>query len=354
MRRLADPVLNNLAERHAQARMPVEQAPAPIGARSTHLEALGRLARGHRAVDRAAADDTQRRAGCARSTPTSRGARSRAPSIPRRRTSELHPRSAAARRRGVPRAGPAARAARAARSRSTRRRHGSWWPRSNRRGRSRRLQQLAAVLGDGRSRPEERSARPGTRLRVDYALRQHDQWYKGDGAYGDGPEFHWDYYNSFVIHPMLLDVLDACARRVAGVEGDRARASVDARDATPRSRSGSSRPTAASRRSADRSPIAAARSSCSRRRRCGARCRRRVAGAGPRRADRGDSPDARSAGHVRCERLAAHRLLRPPARRRRNLHLDGQPVSVRRRPAAARPAGRRTSSGPRRRSRGRR
>ena len=50
-------------------------------------------------------------------------------------------------------------------------------------------------------------------MRVDYALRQHDQWYKGDGIYGDGPQFHWDYYNSFVIHPMLLDVLDACARR---------------------------------------------------------------------------------------------------------------------------------------------
>jgi hypothetical protein len=44
--------------------------------------------------------------------------------------------------------------------------------------------------------------------RVDYALRQHDAWYKGDGAYGDGPAFHWDYYNSFVIHPMLVDVLD--------------------------------------------------------------------------------------------------------------------------------------------------
>jgi len=48
------------------------------------------------------------------------------------------------------------------------------------------------------------------RTRVDYALRQHEQWYKGDGAYGDGPEFHWDYYNSFVIHQMLVDVLDAC------------------------------------------------------------------------------------------------------------------------------------------------
>ena len=49
------------------------------------------------------------------------------------------------------------------------------------------------------------------RTRVDYAVRQHEQWYKGDGAYGDGPEFHWDYYNSFVIHPMLVDVLGACA-----------------------------------------------------------------------------------------------------------------------------------------------
>jgi hypothetical protein len=34
-------------------------------------------------------------------------------------------------------------------------------------------------------------------------------WYKGDGAYGDGEFFHFDYYNSFVIHPMLLDSLAA-------------------------------------------------------------------------------------------------------------------------------------------------
>ncbi len=46
-------------------------------------------------------------------------------------------------------------------------------------------------------------------MRVDYALRQHEQWYKGDGYYGDGPEFHFDYYNSIVIHPMLVDVLAA-------------------------------------------------------------------------------------------------------------------------------------------------
>ncbi|WP_141502638.1 DUF2264 domain-containing protein [Paenibacillus luteus] len=46
-------------------------------------------------------------------------------------------------------------------------------------------------------------------MRVDYSLKQHEQWYLGDGAYGDGPEFHWDYYNSFVIQPMLVDVLAA-------------------------------------------------------------------------------------------------------------------------------------------------
>ncbi len=53
------------------------------------------------------------------------------------------------------------------------------------------------------------------RMRVDYALRQHEQWYKGDGIYGDGPQFHWDYYNSFVIHPMLVDVVTVCAPQSA-------------------------------------------------------------------------------------------------------------------------------------------
>ena len=44
-------------------------------------------------------------------------------------------------------------------------------------------------------------------LRMDLAIRKHMEWYKGDGIYGDGPDFHWDYYNSFVIQPMLVDVL---------------------------------------------------------------------------------------------------------------------------------------------------
>ncbi|GAB2592230.1 DUF2264 domain-containing protein [Spirosoma areae] len=47
----------------------------------------------------------------------------------------------------------------------------------------------------------------GDEMRMDYAIRQHLAWYKGDGAYGDGPDFHWDNYNSYVIQPMLLDVV---------------------------------------------------------------------------------------------------------------------------------------------------
>ncbi len=39
-------------------------------------------------------------------------------------------------------------------------------------------------------------------------INKHREWYVGDGMYGDGPEFHWDYYNSFVIQPMLLDALE--------------------------------------------------------------------------------------------------------------------------------------------------
>jgi len=52
------------------------------------------------------------------------------------------------------------------------------------------------------------------RMRIDYALRQHEQWYLGDGIYGDGAAFHADYYNSFVILPMLVDTI----RRVAAQE----------------------------------------------------------------------------------------------------------------------------------------
>lgn len=44
-------------------------------------------------------------------------------------------------------------------------------------------------------------------VRIDYALKKIPEWYLGDGIYGDGPSFAMDYYDSFVIHPMLVEVL---------------------------------------------------------------------------------------------------------------------------------------------------
>jgi len=53
---------------------------------------------------------------------------------------------------------------------------------------------------------------PTLEERLEDCLRKMLGWYAGDGAYGDGEFFHFDYYNSFVIHPMLLDVLTVLQR----------------------------------------------------------------------------------------------------------------------------------------------
>ena len=45
------------------------------------------------------------------------------------------------------------------------------------------------------------------------ALEKHEEWYLGDGTYGDGPEYHWDYYNSFVIQPAMLAVIGVCREK---------------------------------------------------------------------------------------------------------------------------------------------
>ena len=61
-------------------------------------------------------------------------------------------------------------------------------------------------------------------MRIDMAVRMHFDWYKGDGFYGDGKDFHMDFYNSYVIHPMLIDIL-RCVRQE---DGDWARMLPDA------------------------------------------------------------------------------------------------------------------------------
>ena len=49
--------------------------------------------------------------------------------------------------------------------------------------------------------------------RIFEAIRKMDEWYAGDGWYRDGPQFAMDYYNSFVIYPMMTDILRVLVER---------------------------------------------------------------------------------------------------------------------------------------------
>ena len=209
MRQLADPVLTNLANGTLRARMPVEQAAGGDRRPVTHLEAIGRLLAGLAPWIDLPADDTGEGRLRAEYAALARRAIARAvdPASPDflNFTRDRQPLvDAAFLALGVLRA---PRALRDGLDAATKR-------------------HLVAALESTRpivpgynnwllfsATVEAGLKNLGAgwdRLRVDYALRQHEQWYKGDGAYGDGPDFHWDYYNSFVIHPLLLAVVDAC------------------------------------------------------------------------------------------------------------------------------------------------
>ena len=207
MRKLADPVLNNLANGTLKASMPVEQAAGADRKPVSHLEALGRLMAGLAPWIELPADSSPEGQLRAKYADLSRRAIGRAvdPSSPdfMNFTKGGQPLvDAAFLAQGLLRAPAALRE--------------SLDPATTK--------NLIAALQSTRvispgfnnwllfsATVEAGLAKLGAwwdRVRVDYALRQHEQWYKGDGAYGDGPAFHWDYYNSFVIQPMLLDVLD--------------------------------------------------------------------------------------------------------------------------------------------------
>jgi hypothetical protein len=209
MRKLADPVLRNLAAGTLKSRMPVEQAAGANRQSVTHLEALGRLMAGlapwiELAPDasaegrlRAEYADLAHRAIARAVDPASPDflnfTRERQPLVDAAFLAQALLRAPRAVRGALD---PATRQNVIAALESTRvisPGFNNWLLFSAT------VEAALAALGA-----------KWDRMRVDYALRQHDQWYKGDGAYGDGPAFHWDYYNSFVIHPMLLDVLDAC------------------------------------------------------------------------------------------------------------------------------------------------
>ncbi len=59
---------------------------------------------------------------------------------------------------------------------------------------------------------------PTVEDRLEEYLRQMLAWYSGDGVYNDGQFFRCDYYNSFVIHPTLVDVLGVLRRKDARFE----------------------------------------------------------------------------------------------------------------------------------------
>ncbi len=50
-------------------------------------------------------------------------------------------------------------------------------------------------------------------MRIDLSIKLFaGEWYAGDGWYKDGAAFHFDYYNSYVIHPMMVQVLEVLSR----------------------------------------------------------------------------------------------------------------------------------------------
>ncbi|MDC7675963.1 DUF2264 domain-containing protein [Asticcacaulis machinosus] len=53
-------------------------------------------------------------------------------------------------------------------------------------------------------------------MRIDLAIKKMDEWYVGDGWIADGKAFHFDYYNSYVIYPMLIEILEVLVATGAG------------------------------------------------------------------------------------------------------------------------------------------
>jgi hypothetical protein len=208
-RRLADPVLTNLANETLKARMPVEQAAGANRESVTHLEALGRLLAGIAPWLDLPADGTAEGPLRAKYAALARRAIDRAvdpssrdflnftkggqPLVDAAFLAQALLRAPRALRESLDPGTKANLVSALVSTRAITPGFNNWLLFSAT------VEAALAALGAS-----------WDRMRVDYALRQHDQWYKGDGAYGDGPLFHWDYYNSFVIQPMMLDVLDAC------------------------------------------------------------------------------------------------------------------------------------------------
>ncbi|HEY3757803.1 MAG TPA: DUF2264 domain-containing protein [Opitutaceae bacterium] len=209
--RLAYPILNALSRRKFRAEFPVEHHPdSPDRARYTHLEALARMLSGlapwlelgadgtAEGIQRAELTELAARALDAASDPSSPDfmnfSRGDQPLVDAAFLAQAFLRAPTALwTRLEPRIqGNLIAALRS--SRSIRPYQSNWELFAT---------EIEVWLGQiGQSRQNDR---------LDHGLRDYAKWYLGDGIYGDGPVFHWDYYNSFVIHPMLFESLDAVA-----------------------------------------------------------------------------------------------------------------------------------------------
>jgi len=56
--------------------------------------------------------------------------------------------------------------------------------------------------------------------RVQFAINKMKEWYVGDSWYSDGEKFSMDYYNSYVIHPMLVDLLKVLVEKKRAQQAD--------------------------------------------------------------------------------------------------------------------------------------
>ena len=206
--RLAHPVLGALAERRLKASMPVELAPGGKDRSDyTHLEALGRLLCGLAPWLELGADESAEGRERARLAVWARegidaGTDPRSPDFMNFT-------------RGAQPLVDAAFLAQAIRRAPT-----ELWAKLDRRVQT---NVIAALKATRSIQPFETNwklfattieiflqcvGEPRDEARLFEGIRKHRHWYLGDGVYGDGPEFHWDYYNSFVIQPMLVEALD--------------------------------------------------------------------------------------------------------------------------------------------------
>ena len=204
--KLADPILVSLSQRQLKRVMPVEAFDPAARAASTHLEALGRLLDGLAPWLELGGDDTPEGRERARLADLARQAIDAA-------TDPASPDKMNFTEGGQPLVDAAFL------SQAILRAPHELWDKLDPRVR----QNLITCLESTRTiKPPEtnwllfsstveallhRVGAHRDEARLMHGLERFQHWYVGDGVYGDGAEFHWDYYNAYVIQPMLLDIL---------------------------------------------------------------------------------------------------------------------------------------------------